>query len=304
MSSSDCTRVEVVRVGKPQLRFVRRLIEFAGNRAYHESMNGFGAIEWLARGGFLVKGVLYIVIGALALQVAARAGGRVTGTRGALTTVLGQPFGRTLLLVAVVGLLGYAAWRILQGLFDPDRLGNNWRGLAIRATFVARGALHAVLGWQAFRLYRGLSAASGTSEREVATEAFRWPLGDWLVVLAGLGLIGFAVQQVYAAITCRLERNLDVEEMRREAGEWAVGLSRFGVAARAVVFAVLGWAIVVAGWFRDPSEVGTTASSFRTLAAQPGGLGRWLLGVTAAGFIAYGFYEIIHARYLHIRRVR
>ena len=267
-------------------------------------MNGFGAIRWLARVGFLVKGVLYMVIGALALQVAAKAGGRVTGTRGALTTVLGQPFGRTLLLVVVVGLLGYAAWRILQGLLDPDRLGNNWRSLATRASFVARGVLHAVLGWQAFRLYRGLSAASGTSEREVATEAFRWPLGDWLVVLAGLGLIGFAVQQVYAAITCRLERNLDVEGMRREAGEWAVGLSRFGVAARAVVFVLLGWAIVVAGWFRDPSEVGTTASSFRTLAAQPGGLGRWLLGVTAAGFVAYGFYEIIHARYLHIRRVR
>jgi hypothetical protein len=169
---------------------------------------------------------------------------------------------------------------------------------------VVRGVLHAVLGWQAFRLYRGLSASSGTSEREFATEAFQWPLGDWLVVLAGLGLIGFAVQQVYAAITCRLERNLDVEEMRREAGEWALGLSRYGVAARAVVFALLGWTIVVGGWFRDPSEVGTTASSFRTLAAQPGGLGRWLLGVTAAGFVAYGFYEIIHARYLHIRRVR
>jgi len=279
-------------------------MEFAANTAYHESMNGSGAIEWLARAGFLIKGVLYIVIGALALQVAARAGGRLMGTRGALTTVLGQPFGRTLLLVVAIGLLGYAAWRILQGLFDPDRLGNDWRGLPIRASFVVRGVVHAALGWQAFRLYRGLSASSGTSRREVAAEAFRWPLGDWLVVLAGLGLIGFAVQQVYAAITCRLERNLDVEEMRRETGEWAVGLSRFGVAARAVVFALLGWAIVAAGWSRDPSEVGTTASSFRTLADQPGALGRWLLGVAAAGFVAYGFYEIIHARYLHIRRVR
>jgi uncharacterized protein DUF1206 len=267
-------------------------------------MNGFGAIEWLARGGFLVKGVLYMVVGALALQVAAKAGGRVTGTSGALTTVLQQPFGRTLLLGAAIGLLGYAAWRVLQSLFDPDRLGHDWRGLAIRASFVVRGVVHAMLGRQAFRLYRGLSGSSGSREREVATEAFRWPLGDWLVVLAGLGLIGFAVQQVYAAITCRLERNLDVEEMRREAGEWAVRVSRFGVAARAVVFALLGWAIVVAGWFRDPSGVGTTASSFRTLAAQPGGLGRWLLGVTATGFVAYGFYEIIHARYLHIRRVR
>ncbi len=244
-----------------------------------------------------------MVVGALAFQVAARAGGRVTGTRGALTTVLGQPFGRTLLLVAVIGLFGYAAWRVLQGLFDADRLGHHWRGLATRASFLVRGVVHAALGWQAFRLYRGLSAASGTSEREAATEAFRWPLGDWLVMLVGFGLIGFAVQQGYAAITCRLERNLDVEGMRREAGEWAVGLSRFGVAARAVIFAVLGWAIVVAGWLRDPSEVGTTATSFRTLAAQPGGLGRWLLGMAAAGFVAFGFYEIIHARYLHIRRL-
>jgi hypothetical protein len=267
-------------------------------------MKGLGAITWLARVGFLVKGVLYMVVGTLALQVAVDAGGRVTGTRGALATVLGQPFGRTLLLVVVVGLLGYAAWRILQGLLDPDRLGHDGRGLAMRASFVARGTLHAVLGWQAIRAYRGLSAASGASEREAATEAFRWPLGDWLVVLVGLGLVGFAVQQAYAAITGRLERNLDVEQMRREAGEWAVGLSRFGMAARAVVFALLGWAIAVAGWFRDPSEVGTTALSFRRLAAQPGGLGPWLLGVAAAGFVAYGFYEIIHARYLHIRRVR
>jgi Domain of Unknown Function (DUF1206) len=184
-------------------------------------MNGFGAIERLARVGFLVKGVLYVVIGALALQVAARAGGRVTGTRGALTAVLGQPFGRTLLLVAAIGLLGHAAWRVLQGLFDPDRLGHDWRGLAIRASFVARGVVHAVLGRQAFRLYRGLSASSGTSEREVATEAFRWPLGDWLVVLAGLSLIGFAAQQVYAAITCRLERQ---SRCRRDATRgWRVG---------------------------------------------------------------------------------
>jgi Domain of Unknown Function (DUF1206) len=141
-------------------------------------MNGLGAIEWLARMGFLVKGVLYIVIGALALQVAAGAGGRLTGSRGALTSVLGQPFGRTLLLVAAIGLLGYAAWRVLQGLF------------------------------------------------------------------------------------------------------------------------------AVAGWSRDPSEAGTTTSSLRTLAEQPGALGGWLLAVTAAGFVAYGFFEIIHARYLHIQRVR
>jgi hypothetical protein len=159
-------------------------------------MTGFGALELLARAGFLVKGVVYMVVGTLAFQVAAHLGGRVTGTRGAFTTVLAQPFGRTLLLVAAVGLFGYATWRLLQGFFDPDRLGHGWRGLALRVSFVALGVGHAALGLQAFRVYRGLSAASGISERAVAVEAFTWPLGDWLVVLAGLGLIGFAVQQV------------------------------------------------------------------------------------------------------------
>src|SRR5512146_3510817 len=91
---------------------------FSRGLAYHGFMTGFGALELLARAGFLVKGVVYVVVGALALQVAAHLGGRVTGTRGAFTTVLAQPFGRTILLVAAVGLLGYAAWRLLQGFFD------------------------------------------------------------------------------------------------------------------------------------------------------------------------------------------
>ena len=120
-------------------------------------------------------------------------------------------------------------------------------------------------------------------------------------MLAGLGFIGFGIQQIYAGFSGRLERGLAVDELRRDAGEWAVHVSRFGVAARAVVFLVLGWGAVAGGWFRDASEVNTTASSLRTLGAQPGSLGQWLLGVTAAGFIAYGFYQMIHARYLRIR---
>jgi hypothetical protein len=262
---------------------------------------GLGALAPLARAGFVVKGILYVVVGTLALRVAAESGGRVTGSRGALSTVLGQPFGRAMLLVAAVGLFGYAAWRIVQGVLDPDRHGRDWKGLGMRIGFVARGVMHAVLGWQAVRLHRGLSASGAAGERVVARELLAWPFGDWVLVLAGLGLIGFAIQQIHAGFTGTLEEGLDVGELRRDAGEWAVHVSRFGLAARALVFIVLGWSAVMAGWDRDASAVDTTASSLRTLAAQPGDLGRWLLGVAAAGFIAYGFYQMIHARYLRIR---
>jgi hypothetical protein len=264
-------------------------------------MTGLGALAPLARAGFLVKGILYLVIGTLAIRVAAASGGRVTGTRGALLSVLGQPFGQTLLLVAAIGLFGYAAWRVVQGVLDPDRYGRDWKGLAMRIGFVARGVMHAALGWQALRLHRGLSASGGASERVAAQELLAWPFGDWVIIVAGVGLVGFAIQQIYASYTGALEPGLDVAGLRREAGEWAVNVSRFGLAARALVFIVLGWSAVVAGWARDASAVDSTASSLRTLGSQPGDLGQWLLGVAAAGFIAYGFYQIIHARYLRIR---
>jgi hypothetical protein len=261
------------------------------------------ALELLARVGFLVKGVLYIIVGVLALQVAASTGGQLTGTSGALLTVVQQPFGRVLLIAAAAGLLGYALWRVLQGVVDSDRLGHDWRGLAMRVGFVIRGLVYGSLGLQAMRLYRGLSASRGMGEREVAAAALEWPFGDWFLVITGLILIAVAIQQLRAAYTGHLEHGFDVNGLRREAGDWAVALSRFGVAARAVVFALIGWTVIAAGWSRDPSDVGTVATALRTLASQPGPLGRWLFGITAAGFVAYGLYSMIHARYLHIRRI-
>lgn len=257
------------------------------------------ALRVLARAGCASKGFLYVIVGVLALEVAAGMGGRVTGTRGALLTVLQQPFGRILILIIAIGLLGHGLWRVLQGALNSDRLPLGWGGGLLRASYIARGIVHVLLGAQAIRLYAGLSS-SGMSERQVAAEALQWPFGDWLLVLAGLGLIGFSVQQVFAAWTCRLEPNLDVWHLRRDAGDWAVLICRFGIAARAVVFAMFGWFVLTAGWLRDPSQVASTAVSMRAVAAEAGMIG---LGLTAFGFVGYGFYQFVHARYLRIRDI-
>jgi hypothetical protein len=263
-----------------------------------------GALELLVRTGFLVKGLLYIGIGALAMQVALRTGGRFTGSRGALAALVSQPYGRTVLFVAAGGLLAYGAWRVLQGLFDPDRLGRDWPALATRAGYVIRGVVHAGLGWYALQLARGLARAAGSTERDAAIEALQWPFGEWLLVLVGLCLVVFATVEFYEAARSRLEPNLRVDLMKREVGAWALGVCRFGVGARAIVMILLGWAVMTAGLSGDPSQVGTTETSLRTIASQPAGTGRWLLGVTAAGLMAYGFYEILHARFLRIRHVK
>jgi hypothetical protein len=117
----------------------------------HTDIISMNPLELLARTGFLVKGLLYIVIGVLALQVATGLGGRVTGTRGALMTVLGQPFGRTLLLIAAISLFGYAVWRVLQG---PPRFGR-------AGTRMARDCVARELR-RTWRSVRGAGAAGGS----------------------------------------------------------------------------------------------------------------------------------------------
>ena len=151
----------------------------------------------------------------------------------------------------------------------------NRRAIAAQTSGAMTGGrqLSHELGWKPRDVLRAKNSPNGSSSWTPI-----WAAQRLRNAFPELGLGGFAVHQVYAAITCRLERNLAIQEMRREVGEWAVGLSRFGVAARAVVFALLGWTVVIAGWSRDASEVGTTTSSLRTLAEQPGALGRWLVG--------------------------
>ena len=253
-------------------------------------------IELLARTGFIAKGVLYGIVGVLAAQAAFGAGGRVTGSDGALIEVMRQPFGRTLLLIAAVGLFGYAVWRVLQGVLDTDHRGTDLKAVALRISFVARGVLHGFIGWKALQLYRGLGQR-GRSEKEYAAEVAAFPLGDWLIVLAGIGLFAFAGYQLYRAAKPKLGKHFDSNHARQELGDWAIVASRIGLAARGLVFVVIAWYMVQAGLQQNPREVADSAQAMRVFASPPEPFGALLLGFTGAGLAMYGFYQVLQARY-------
>ena len=113
-------------------------------------------LEKLARLGYASKALIYAIIGVLAILAAANRGGRVTDTSGALRVVLTQPFGRILLLVLAAGLCGYALWRLLDAIKDPDRHGTAFKGLVTRIGNAIRGLIYGALGIEAFKLFRGL----------------------------------------------------------------------------------------------------------------------------------------------------
>ncbi|HEU4565729.1 MAG TPA: DUF1206 domain-containing protein [Gemmatimonadaceae bacterium] len=257
-------------------------------------------IERLARVGFAAKAVLYITVGSLAARAALGDGGRTTGSRGALRTLLEQPLGKVLIAVIALGLFGYAAWRIVEAVADPERKGSGAKGIALRAGYFARGVMHAALGVEAVRLAAGGAGGDdGQSTEHWTARLLDAPMGELLVYAAGAGVAAYGLYQLYAAFISKLSRQLDLARLTDEAGRWTIAISRFGIAARGVVFVVAGIFLVIAARRHDPSQAAGAGESLGAIGAQP--FGTILLAAVAFGLIAYGLYQLINARYRRIR---
>jgi len=141
-------------------------------------------IERLARVGFVAKGILYGTIGALAVATALYAGGKAgTDSHGALTWLYSVPFGRPLLGLLAIGLAGYAVWRVVQGIHDPENRGRSAKGIAVRAGFVARGLAHFALAGTAvsLALWRDGGGENGEKAKHWTARALETPGGVYVL---------------------------------------------------------------------------------------------------------------------------
>jgi hypothetical protein len=254
-------------------------------------------VERLARVGYAAKALLYVTIGLVAAQAAFGRRSRTTDTQGALRLVHGMTFGRAVLLVIAAGLIGYAVWRVVEAVVDPDRRGHDAKGLALRIGSAGRGLLHGGLAVTALRLvYGDRPAGTQHQAREWTAVAFGLPGGALLVWLAAGSIAGYGIYQLYRSYAPKLGRQLDLSQLREPARAWVVGVSRFGIAARGIVFCLIGLFLGRAAARHDAGEVGGVRESLRALA----GIGRWPYVVVALGLVAYGVYELVNARYRRI----
>jgi hypothetical protein len=118
-----------------------------------------------------------------------------------------------------------------------------------------------------------------------------------MVILCGAGLLAFAVYQIFRAATTKLGRHFDVDGLRRDIGEWAVAVCRTGIAARGLVFGVIGWYLIKAGISGRASQTADSADAIRLVANWPEPLGSWLLAGVGAGLLAYGVFQALNAKY-------
>ncbi len=256
------------------------------------------ASSWLVRFGrlgYAAKGIVYGVMGFLATMAAIGIGGRRTDLRGALRAIGHRPFGILSLWIIAIGLLGYAAWRLTSAATDAERRGDAPTSIAMRIGDAVRGLAYGSLGLWTLRYITSDSAESGNQTRNITDRVLAMPGGRWIVIFAGLGVIGYALYQLYRSISGSFLKRLDLSSTGRKTKLWVTRLGRFGIAARAIVFGIIGALLVRAGWTYNPSHAGGIKESLDTLAAQPSGT--ILIGVVAVGLIAFGILELATARY-------
>lgn len=253
----------------------------------------------LARIGYAAKAIFYILIGLLAARAAFGTGGETTDSRGAMRLIEEGPGGSATLAVIGLGLLGYALWRLVAAATNAEGRDPDAKGAALRVGTAAKGVTHGWLGIVALlAAMKSGGAGEGNQTRDWSTRVFDWPMGRWLVIGGGLAVIGYGLYQLYRATRRdKLEKRLDLHEAGPTARDWILRLGQFGVAARGIVFGVIGFIVARAAWRYQPSQAGGVEQSLDLL----GGIGPWVLGIIGAGLVAYGLFELAEARYRRIR---
>lgn len=273
--------------GTVKKRVEKKVDEVAANRW----------MERLARFGYAAKGVVYIVVGALAMMEAAGFGGETTDTRGALQTIETKPFGKITLGVVAAGLVGYALWRLIQALADTEDKGTKLKGIAVRIGYACSGLVYAGMSLTAARtlIEAGEPDSSSAVQQRWTERLMALPYGAWLVELMGACVVAFGLYQIYKGYRAKFRKRLKLREMGRAKDNWATWSGRFGYAARGIVFLLIGVFLIQAARHYNPAETKGLDEVLSGLARQS--YGAWLLGTIAAGLVAYGFYMLVEARY-------
>lgn len=251
--------------------------------------------EWLSRAGFIGRGLIYGIVGLLALKLAIGSGGRTTNQQGALQTVAHQPFGKILLALVAIALGGYALWRFVRAAIGHGPEGAD--STVDRLAALASGIVYLGFFVIAVRILTGSKGSSGTPET-AAAGVFGWPAGTWIVGAAGLIMVGVGLYQGYRGLTKDFLSDSKTEEMSPRAKRWIGWLGLVGHLARMVVFVLVGIFLVKAAVDFNPRKAIGLDGALAELQHQS--YGSVLLALVAVGLIAFAVYSFSDARYRRI----
>jgi len=257
-------------------------------------------LERLARGGLAARGLMYVVVAVLALQVAEGHSDRQADKQGALQTVVRQPLGRLLVLLLAVGFAGYAMWRFVEAAVGPSDEDDARKAALKRVGYGARGVLYTFFAFSAAKLLVSSSGKGGgkNAQADWTRRVLEWPGGTWLVEAVGLGVVVGGLYVGWRGLSRKFRKRLKSYEMSAVERRWILGFGTVGMVARMIVTVLIGVLLIVAAAQHDPAQAVGIDGALKRLAARS--YGPSLLVLVAFGFAAYGLYSFAEARYRRV----
>lgn len=247
----------------------------------------------LARLGYAAKGVVYGLVGAIAVKAATQSGS-AEGTVGALASLRDESGGRLVLVLIAAGLVGHVIWRIVQALLDPEHPGgHDPKRVGMRLFYLLSAAIYGSLAATAWQLSRTVHPGSGDTHVTWVAGLLEKPFGALLVMLAGVGVIGYGLHQLWKAWQGDVNKRIDASP---ETSRGIRILGRVGTAARGLVLLPIGWFVFTAGRHYRAEEIVDTGDVLKMV--EHGGL----LAAIGLGLLAYGLHQIAKALYRRIQR--
>jgi hypothetical protein len=237
------------------------------------------------------------VIGALALAMALGAGtmGATPNQQGALALIGRSALGRAALVVICAGLLAYALWKLAQGIFGHGPEGGGSPELKDRVANLAGGAVYVAFFVLAIRVLSGSSGNSSAEPRHATAGILGWPGGEAIVGIGGGALIAVSLYQLYDAARGKFAHGVKTRRMGPTERRSFMVLGYVGLAARAVVFGLVGYFLLRTAIDFDPKKAVGVDGALARLHHQP--LGPEALGLVAVGLLTFSVFSLLEARY-------
>jgi uncharacterized membrane protein len=270
-----------------------RSARYAGRRAANS-----GATRLLARAGLAARGVMYVIIGWIAVQIAFGRSRQQADRTGALHSISSTPVGGVLLWLLVIGFAGMALWQLSEALYGTP--GTSGSKTSERLAALVRAVIYGVIAYGVLKyaLGEGSPQSSDTQSVDLTATLLKHPGGQALVVVIGLAFVGGGLYLAYRSWRKEFRRDLELRQTHagiRRVVEW---LGEFGGIARGIVFLTAGIFLVVAAVDAQPQQAKGIDSSLRALAATP--LGPWLLVLVAIGLIMFGLFSCCEAKWIRL----
>lgn len=259
---------------------------------------------WFERGirfGFVVYGVVYLVVAWLALQLALGDQSGSASSTGALHKLARTSFGSILIWLIAIGMLFLVLWRLLDAVVGHQEETEDMTRLRKRLVSAAKAVLYGAIALSAFKIALGSGSSSkkSSSTDDITATLMGWPGGQLIVGLIGLGIIAYGLNQVRVAWTEKFRKHLDAEGNSGETGQAYIWFGKAGYMAKGIAFAVIGGLFCYAALTHNAKKSGGLDVALHKVLQQP--FGPFLLGLIAVGIACYGLFCFARAKHLSRR---